>query len=294
MRGRVPAGPADLTRSDHVCWAFDDRSDFVRAAGAFLAEGALAGERLMYLGDRSPAELLADVAALDGLRGSLRTGALTVLPLPEIYGSAGRLTDEDQLRVYAEATDEALAAGYTGLRVAADATALALDGAAGGQARWEHRADELLAEGALSAMCGYDRTVVPVETLADIAAAHPSVRGPADPADLAPFRLYFADATLVLAGVVDAFGADRLARLLRASHAPATASGSLVIDVSPLEFVDARGAYTLARWGVQLRERGVELMLVGASEMLVRIWRALRFDQAATLDMRRDLRRGTA
>jgi anti-anti-sigma regulatory factor len=280
---RAAPAPADRRRSDHVCLAFRDRAEFLAAASAFLTAGAAAGERLMYVSGRSRAAMLDDLAGDDALRALLATGAVSVVQLDEIYGSGTvRWPVDEQLRVYSRATDDALAAGFTGLRVAAEATDLAL-GAQDELARWEHLADELIAGSALSALCGYDHGVVPAATLADIAATHPVVHGHDD---LAPFRLYVVDGRLTLAGVLDAFGADRAARLLRASHVAATGS-AVRLDLADLAFVDARGAYTLMRWGLELAGQGRRLVLVDASEMLARIWRALRFDDVATIELRR-------
>ncbi|MFL6138868.1 MAG: MEDS domain-containing protein [Frankiaceae bacterium] len=283
-RRRGATAPADRRRSDHVCLAFGQRAEFLAAAGAFLTEGATAGEQLMYVSDRPVAEMPDDLASDEALRDLHARGSLSVVHLDEIYGAGARLRVYEQLAVYSRAAQDALAAGFSGLRVAAEVTRLALgDRSDEVQVRWEHLADELVASRALSALCGYDQSVVPARTLGDVAAAHPAVLGDAD---LAPFRLYFADSRLTLAGAVDAFGADRLARLLRGSHVVDAASdGPIAVDVAALEFIDARGAYALLRWGLELVAIERRLMLVGASEMFSRIWHALGFDEVAEVDV---------
>jgi hypothetical protein len=88
---------------DHVCRVFDDDDDRAAAAAALIASGALA-----------------------------------IMPLAPLYGSAGGLAGPPLLARYAEAAERALADGSTSLRVAADLTPLVADSGAGeAQARRE-------------------------------------------------------------------------------------------------------------------------------------------------------------
>ncbi|MCW2577785.1 MAG: hypothetical protein JWR66_3815 [Modestobacter sp.] len=264
------AGPAD-----HLCWVFDDASSFAPVARQFLADGLARGERLLFVGDaegidalRQPATVLPDVGEL------VARGVLHVVPVDGAYRT-GQFDADRQLEFYDGATRRAVADGYTGLRVVADVTPLAVD--PGGEAdlvRWEHLADDFFAHGpGMSAMCAYRRGRVDPAVLAAAAAVHPQVHAPDD---VPPFRVWFDDGGLAVAGVLDAFDADHALRVLLASHV----AGPVVrLDVSRVEFVDAAGYRALARWAQALQARSARLCLVGTSRLFRRTWQVLGFDQ---------------
>jgi hypothetical protein len=74
---------------------------------------------------------------------------------------------------YLQATEQALSAGYRGLRVAADATDLARTRAQRDAfVRYEHLIDQGMADVPFSAMYAYDRRVLG-EAASELACAHP-------------------------------------------------------------------------------------------------------------------------
>jgi anti-anti-sigma factor len=264
------AGPAD-----HLCWVHDDAASFALVARQFLADGLARGERLLFVGDsegigalRQPATVLPDVDAL------VAGGVLQLVPVEGAYRT-GQFDADRQLEFYDQVTCRAVADGYTGLRVVADVTPLAVD--PGGQAdlvRWEHLADDFFAHGpGMSAMCAYRRSQVDPAVLAAAAAVHPQVHAPDD---VPPFRLWFDDGGLAAAGVLDAFDADHVLRVLLASH---VAGPVVQLDLSRVEFIDAAGCRALARWAQALQARSARLSLVGTSRLFRRTWQVLGFDQ---------------
>jgi anti-anti-sigma regulatory factor len=268
MYGAAAGGsPGD---SAHSCLAFSADEDFTEAALGFLADGLRANQRLVYLTGRSRPRAMADLARLDAAALVAR-GALRIDRVDETFDLAAPLDPDVQLARFHLAVQQASADGYSGMRVAAEVTAMVRDPARrAAHIRSEQRADRFMSSGhPLAALCGYDRRVLPEEVVADLAAVHPFVRGACRPPQV---RVYFAAGRLVLAGCLDAFTSIQARRLLTTSHPE---GGDVVLDVRRLDFADARGTSTLARWGADLVHTGGSLRIEGASGLLCKVWRLL-------------------
>lgn len=283
---------AHLGLSDHVCWVYEDPRDFTGPAARWLADGLALGQRLLYVSGRSEEAMRADVDALPDVERLIGDGTLTLLSLPAVYDLGAPIVPDQQLRTYDVLTRDALSAGHSGLRVLAEVTGLVADPQRrADHVLWEHLADDYMSRGRpLAALCAYRRDVIGDDAVGDLTAVHPAVR--ACPADSA-FRLYFQDGRLTVSGTVDTFGSRRLAEILAASHAygnpdrvrPDGLDPVAVLDVSGMEFVDARGATTLAEFAGRVRARGVDLEVVGATALLRRVWAALRLDRVSGIPL---------
>lgn len=271
MRAHGSVKEPEARSADHLCWVHDDDESFDTAVRAFLAGGLARGERLLCVGGRA-------IAALDGAAGDLGDLAaltagrvLETMTVAEVHAEAGPLVVDRQRAFYAAATEQALADGFRGLRVVADLSRLATDpGLRDALVRWEHAADELMASGSgMSAMCAY-RSDLPPAVLGEVLAVHPLGNGPDH---LSPYRLFFDEDRVVLAGSVDTCTAGRLAAVLAGTPTGPAA----VLDLGGLEFVDVAGCRALAGWAGALRDRGVHLEIRGASALLQRMWRILGF-----------------
>jgi anti-anti-sigma factor len=271
--------PAPAARADHICWVYHDTSSFAAVAGRFLGDGLARGERLLFVGDAQGIDALRQPdTPLPGVDALVAGGVLELVAVEGAYRT-GHFDVDRQLEFYDAVTRRAVDDGYTGLRVVADVTPLAAHGT--GQAdlvRWEHLADEFFASGpGMSAMCAYRRSGVTPEVLAAAAAVHPQVHAPDD---VPPFRLWFDDGGLALAGTLDAFDADALLQVLLASHV----AGPVVrLDLSRVEFVDAAGCRALARWSQALQRRSARLELVGTSRLFRRTWQVLGLDRISAV-----------
>jgi MEDS: MEthanogen/methylotroph, DcmR Sensory domain len=220
----VVTSAAGLGLHGHACWTYEDDMELVSASAEYLADGARLGQKLLYVG---PEERL-----------HLAPPDIEVLPL-SAFCELGRPTDPDRLlQVYATATDQALAEGFSGLRVAADVTELAVDPAC--HCRWEAVADRFMAEQPLSALCCYDRRRLAPDVLRDLCSVHPVVN------ESVPFRIYATGDALHLEGEIDFFSSDALERVL-----PLTSAGK-VLDLSGAGFIDQHGARILCESGVPL------------------------------------------
>jgi ABC-type transporter Mla MlaB component len=264
--------------SDHVCWVYDDDAAFDEAVREFLAGGLERGERLLCVGERVIDSLRGQALPSSDVEALVARGALETQTLAQAYEAAGPFLPENQLAYYDAATQRALDDGYRGLRVIAEVSVLAADPAVRPDlVRWEHVADDFIAQRTgFTAMCAYRADLAP-EALADVAAVHPLVHGP----DAVPaFRVFFDGDRLVLAGSVDTFSADRLARVLASS--PAGAEGA-VLDLSLTEFVDVSACRVLARWARDLQARAVRVEVRDASPLFRRMWRVLALDELVPL-----------
>jgi len=269
--------PAGLGPADHVCWVYDAERGFAQAARQFLADGLANGYRLLCVGHPAVAAALEDVAPLTGVSDLLASGVLGVMTVGDAYGATAGLVPQQQLSFYDEATQKALADGYNGLRVVAELTALAGNPEwLPALMAWEHLADDYIAGGAgMSALCAYRRERLDGELIDSVAAVHPLVHPADDGQGGPPFRLFFEDGALALAGVVDAFVAERLARILGSTHVDAD---ELTLDLSRLEFMDTRGCGVLAAWAQRLVAGGSRLRITGTSPVFRRVWELLGYD----------------
>lgn len=270
--GRVETVP-DAGPADHVCWVYDDAPALDAAAGRFLAGGLARGERLLVVGEGMIDTLDRETLPFGGTAGLVATGALEILDLTEVSDGAGRFTPEQRLAFYDEATRKAREDGFTGLRVAAEVTALAADPATRpALVHLERLADDFVARGSgLTALCAYRADLCP-EALQEVAAVHPLVHGP----DGVPsFHVFHDENRVVLTGSVDTFSARQLARVLAAS--PAARAGT-VLDLGRLEFVDVAGCRVLAAWAGGLP---LPVRVEGAASIVRRMWSLLELDRVA-------------
>jgi hypothetical protein len=195
----------------------------------------------MYCGDR-PVELLVEhVAGLPRRDELLADGTLAVLPTDQVYDVRRPIDPVHQLAVYEAVMAETLAQGFTGLRVVADGTPIAVRPAlVAPMRRWEHVADRWIAGGVpLSAMCVFDRRVVPRETLAEVVCVHRLE----DPED-APFHVVGGSDGALLAGEVDAFATPLLAGAL-ADLGPEVTT----VDAGEVAFLDHHALAALVAHG---------------------------------------------
>jgi anti-anti-sigma regulatory factor len=239
-----------LGSSDHVCWAYDDHDEFAASARQFLADGFANGNRLVYVGPGDVEELRGHLDGLDDLMpGDNVADAVHVVSLSDTYAGDDTVDTRLQYERYTRATAESLAAGFTGLRVAADVSTLVrTPEQVDAFARWEHTIDHYMSTHPYSAMCAYDRRQVGDDTVAAMSCLHPS----ANTATL--FRLYAIEPNqLALKGEIDATVADLLSTTLERIDIEVH-GGELVLDSGELTFIDHTGLLVLSdhadRWGV--------------------------------------------
>ncbi|RZU74499.1 DcmR-like sensory protein [Micromonospora kangleipakensis] len=239
----------------HVCWAYDDPAVLDSRAMAFLAAGLAAGERVWLAAPSTPDSLTRRLDGHPGLADALRSGAARIVHVDDAYRVDEVIDPETQVRHYAAATADALADGYTGFRVVADATSLVRTPAQRDAfTRYEHLIDRYMRAHPMSAVCAYDRRELGEPAIAELACLHPETN-----ADVL-FRLHAADpgeAAFALVGELDPSNPRLFATALDRVD-PHPVDGRLVVDGAGLQFIDHR---CLIHLGEHARRRGAIAVL---------------------------------
>src|SRR5690349_8655272 len=120
--GDVAYAPRAARPHRHLCCVYDDCATFREHALAFLADGLARGNRVRFIGGSDDTVALREQLEAVPHRGRRAVEATSV---EHSYGThAAPVDGRATVGAYAAATREALADGFTGLRVAADVTAL--------------------------------------------------------------------------------------------------------------------------------------------------------------------------
>lgn len=232
---------------DHVFWAYEDPENLRVGVRDFLAEGLAQGQRVCYVASGDPETLAEDLAGIAGLAEALTRGAAQIVPLDATYSMGTLIEPASQVHTYAAATQQALAVGFTGLRVAAEATPLVRGPRQlAAFARYEHLVDQYMTTSPFSAMCAYDSTELGDDRLAQLACLHPNTN-----CSVPGFRLHAsADVAAALGGELDPKTVSLFGLALERADLRAT-DGELVIDAVTVTFMDHRNLTLLAEQAQQ-------------------------------------------
>ena len=261
-----------MTR-DHWCVAYGDEAHLGADTSWYLSEGLAQGEQVGFFGWGTVEDLRAPLTGLDHLDALIDAGRARV----GSFGKRFRLDEPPDpaalVSFWDDATEEALTAGFSGLRVVADTTPWA-------GLRRDQRAVFLQGEQLLNRyrhrkpftlICACDASALSAEALTETASIHPLTQGVST-----PFCLYATDAAdFAVQGEIDALGVALFERLLES--VPASDAGDrLVIDASGLGFIEHRSLLALER---HAERRDLSVVLARAPGVAGRI--------AGLLDLRR-------
>ena len=250
----------------HASCLHGDVAEYRRCLADFFAEGVQGGLRLAYVSSDDVQAARANLADLGDLDRLLAGGALHVLSAREIYGAGGPVDPERVVAFVAAATEQALADGFGGLAMSADATGLVgTPVQKDAFARCEFLVDRYMAGHPLSALCGYGLGLGN-DTVAEFALLHTPA-----PSNEAPLQVFgCADGAIGLAGECDPIGIAALGRVL--PRLRAADGGTLVVDMAGVEFVDHRLLLTLDRYA---RGNGIAVSLRSAPPFVARLMELL-------------------
>jgi anti-anti-sigma regulatory factor len=257
---------------DHVCWDYDDTTRRRSRVQEFLAEGLALGERVCYLSAGGVDALIDDLRGASWLSTALRNGSAQIASLETIH-PAGTVADPaTRVGACARATEEAVAAGYTGLRVAVEATALVrTPDQLAAVVRYEHLIDRYLAGSPFSALCAFNRAELGEEIIERLACLHRSSNTPGP-----GFRLHAAatpDCAAEVAGELDITNRELFAQVVPQIEPPPGADpGALVVDATRLTFIDH---YSLLHLAEHARSHGANLVMRTSWPGVARIVSAL-------------------
>jgi hypothetical protein len=247
----------------HVCWSYDDLSAFDAYARDFLRAGLEAGERIWYVPGHDSTETAGWLAARAA--GSRRDDAVRIVPAAEAYPGELIVDPAAQVAAYTTATEDALAAGFTGLRVAADATAFVrTDEQRDAFARYEYAIGRYMLTAPMRAVCAYDRRELGDRAVAELACLHETSH-----AEGVTFQLHpgATTADAVLDGEVDLSVEELFAGALRHTDL-APVGGEVVVDADHLDFIDHRSLLALQHYAEGQRMTAVVRTGLGAAERL--------------------------
>ncbi|MGW4501845.1 MEDS domain-containing protein [Micromonospora sp. NPDC004336] len=251
---------------DHLCWSYEDPESLAAEAEGYLLAGLAAGERVWYVTPHAADPVVDRLHALPGFAAAVRRGAAAVIPLFSTYSHGHVVDPPTQVAAYAAATDEALAAGHTGLRVVAEATEMVRTPAQlESFTRYEHLVDRYMRTWPFSAMCAYHRRELGDRAVAELACMHPDTN-----AEDVLFRLYAVapdDGHAALTGELDLSNHELFRTALdRADLRPT--DGELVLSATGLRFLDHRA---LAHLGDYARRRNATAVLRTARPTAARL-----------------------
>jgi hypothetical protein len=154
--------------SGHLAWAYTGPPESEGRAASFLVQGHLRGQRQIFIAD--------DPAPRRWPRRLIERGDLLLLSTAEVYGGSRTVDPASQRAAFEACLAEATALGYTGLRVAADNTAL-VSGPVRLEAwiRWEDEAERLMQEHPITGLCAFDRTRTDPTAIHTLMGLHPAV-----------------------------------------------------------------------------------------------------------------------
>jgi ABC-type transporter Mla MlaB component len=233
--GCIDSG-SGLGTDGHACWGFEQPEEFVDATLEFFTDGLRSNRRLVYLSGEPVAEQRERLDPLGGVGAMVDGGALHLLELKDLYDLGQPVDPVSQVALFKAATEAAQADGFSGLCLATQSTEMVTEPCTWeAHLRLESRADRMATGSAMSALCGYQRGVLPETVLGDLAAIHPTANALAE---AAPFHLFGEDGGLVLSGEVDRFSTPALIRALIRAH---TAGAPTALDLEALGFIDHHG-----------------------------------------------------
>lgn len=269
----VATDPAALRERDHVCWAFDDRTVFVENAIGFLREGLWRGMRVAYVGALPLHELIEEVRPLGDVDALMFQHRLRVGSLLDSHPDGYVGDERRQLAATQENTRQAERDGFSGYRVASDATSMVRTAKQRDAfTRFEHLVDRMMASEPFSAMCGYDRGTVGAAAVEELACVHPLA------VSESAFHLYApARASLALAGEIDAASGNLFRWAL--TRLQPQAGRALELDISGLGFIDHRALITLEE---DARRRGRVITLRGGRQIVSNLASILCLDHVRT------------
>jgi hypothetical protein len=239
---------------DHIGWVFSGTDEFAELARPFLAEGAARGERLMYVpvDAADPGPALAGVLGLD---------AVHVASITEIYGPTGVVDAGPQRATFEAALADALAAGYTGIRVAADNTPLVADDQRlAAWIKWEIIADRLMSTKPITGLCAFDRNKVDVDKLRHLATLHP-LSSAASP--VPQFRLFNEEGNLCVEGEIDSSAVSQVRHALSALPAKT----GILVDLTKATLLSTTALGGLSR----LAATGCDVIVRGPAAAIERL-----------------------
>ncbi|MXV63378.1 GHKL domain-containing protein [Natronorubrum sp. JWXQ-INN-674] len=173
---RGPVEPLDGNHcNDHFALLYEDKAEQFAAAVPFVRQGLERGERCMYVVAENSRAAVREAMIEAGIDvdAALDSGALTFETVDETYLSDGEFDADEMMAFYADAVEEATE-GFEAFRLAAEMSWI-LDGDVTTEEcmAYESKINDLFDDTDAIALCQYDTTAFPSETICDVVRVHP-------------------------------------------------------------------------------------------------------------------------
>ncbi|MFG2576950.1 MEDS domain-containing protein [Streptomyces sp. NPDC048481] len=249
----------DVELGDHICWHPDSAGANHAGVLAYVADGALYGDKIV-------------VAATGAVPGLPRDA----VPSASVILDPQRVADPDSLlaAVRREART-AVREGYRSVRVLTERPPSAAPGDAEELVAQELRLDEFASETNAIVVCAFRPSRWDGPTLDHVAGVHPHEMGIR--AERPAFRMYSAGADVwSVDGVIDSEGADAFHTAMRAAT---RFSPKVTLRFDALEMIDAAGMHALVDAARRLPDRRV--VVEGANDTVRLCWQLAGYATAA-------------
>ncbi|MDD2707070.1 MAG: PAS domain S-box protein [Verrucomicrobiae bacterium] len=185
-----PSQPDDMpsvTRvfkpGDHAGWIYQNEEQYRRVMVSFVREGLEQNQRVLCLVDEHSREAVLDMFRQDALfcrqinlEECLKSEQLTVKPAKEVYLSDGAFDPDRMIALLKAKTQEALARGYSALRVTGEMTwALGVDAGIARLMEYENKLNDFFPGSRCLAICQYPERRFSPAILLDVLQIHPHV-----------------------------------------------------------------------------------------------------------------------
>ena len=266
------SGTTPLGWDGHILLLYGSESERLSALAGWVRRGLENDEKVIYTearetsSERTVIRLLRD----DGVDVATATaeGRLAVLPVAEFFPPDG------QTGMF----ERALAEGYRGLRISAQASSALTVMPQAAHSGVERVVDQLCRTQRLSAMCQYEQWGTAGDRLRDVASSHAG-------GGIRQRALSTAQHAghLVLAGEIDVSNHDVLTCALRA--AAERAQQTLRLNMSRVDFIAAAGCRALDDGTLTFRRHGGRVLLIEPKPWVERILRLARVDRLDRIEL---------
>jgi hypothetical protein len=233
----VVSGVLAIQTGDHIGVCFAAATSFAVTTASFTHQALDAGGKVIVFAGELTGDSVERLGATNlRLRQAGRRGQLSFGDSRAAQLATGRFDPSHLKRLYAAATGQALAEGYTGLWVSVDMS-WAKPGVAEPRALTAFEAESfpLFRDRTLTAICHYDTRIFPAEAARAACSAHPATLR------AAVMRSRYEPGTLRLTGETDLSN-----RLAFETAVGALADGD-TLDLTGMDFLDIRAAVVLSR-----------------------------------------------
>ncbi|MGW2615109.1 MEDS domain-containing protein [Streptomyces sp. NPDC001500] len=241
----------DVELGDHICWHPDSADASPADVLAYVADGALYGDKIVVVGS---------TGAVFGLSRDAVPAAAVIL-------DPRHVADPDSfLAAVRREARTAVREGYRSVRVLTDRAPAAARGGAEELVAQELRLDEFASESNAIVLCAFRPSQWDGPTLEHVTGVHPHEMGIR--AERPAFRMYSAGADVwSVDGVIDSEGADAFNTALRVAM---RFSPKVGLRFDTLEMIDAAGMHALVDAARHLPDRRV--VVEGANETVRLCW----------------------